>query len=90
MKIISNLLVGLIAIMAVIFIHDEVLAGPITLAGPMPEAILRSYPVVLDIQAYQLKDRGSLLNKEDFPELNMKVLEMVEKEKAQRYRMTLI
>ena len=90
MKIISNLLVGLIAIMAVIFIHDEVLAGPITLAGPMPEAILRSYPAFSGIQACQLKDRSSLLNKEDFPELNMKVLEMVEKEKAQRYRMTLI
>ena len=90
MKIIPNLLVGLIAIMAVIFIHEEVLANSIALVGPMPEALLRSYPVVLDIQAYQLKDRGSLLNKEDFPELNMKVLEMVEKEKAQRYRMTLI
>ena len=90
MKIISNLLVGLIAIMAVIFIHDEVLANPIALAGPIPEALLRSYPVFSGIQAYQLKDRGSLLNKEDFPELNMKVVEMVEKEKAQRYRMTLI
>ena len=90
MKIIPNLLVGLIAITAVIFIHEEVLANSIALVGPMPEALLRSYPVVLDIQAYQLKDRGSLLNKEDFPELNMKVVEMVEKEKAQRYRMTLI
>ena len=90
MKIIPNLLVGLIAITAVICIHEEVLANSIALVGPMPEALLRSYPVVLDIQAYQLKDRGSLLNKEDFPELNMKVLEMVEKEKAQRYRMTLI
>lgn len=85
-----NLLVGLISIVAIIFIHKEVLANSIALVGPIPEALLRSYPAFLDIQTDQLKDRSSLLNKEDFPELNMKVLEMVEKEKARSYRIMLI
>ncbi len=90
MKIIYNMSLGLITIMALIFIHREVLANPITLAGPISGTLLGNYSAFSGVSADQLKDRSYLLNKEGFPKLNIKVLDMVERDKAQRYRMTLI
>lgn len=90
MKKIPTLLTGLICFMAIIFAHNDIFADPITLNGLPQEVISIRYPELSGIRARQLRDRIYLLNKWDFPEFDIDVLKMVEREKLERYRMKLI
>lgn len=90
MKKISTFLAGLIYFMAIILTHNEVFADPIALSGLAQEAILIRYPELSGIHAYQLKDRIYLLDKWEFPEFDINVLKLIEKEKTVKYRMKLL